>query len=64
MKDSILKKIEHIHQLAKSPATIGMRKTSEIAKNRDSLSNAIRNQREASIFLAELDAAVKGKLAK
>jgi hypothetical protein len=59
MKARVQDKINSIKKLANSSvkANDGQRKDSY--DSNDSLSQVIRNEKEASIFLAELDAAIK-----
>ena len=64
MKDNIQAKIDHYRELAKKQAKPTVSNSSATFENTDSLSNAIRNKKEAAIFWAELNAAINIALAK
>ncbi len=64
MNEKILKKIKHFQQMAKSPAAIGHKKNIETFRSDNSLSKAIRNSKEAAIFLSEVNAIVKAATKK
>ena len=59
MKQSIQDKIEQIKELAKTQHLVGKIASAEVSNNEDSLLKAIRNKEEATVFMAELDAAIK-----
>lgn len=59
MKESVQNKINQMLQLAKNRPTIEQTKNKAFHRTDDSLSKAIRNPREAKIFLAELEAVIK-----
>ena len=64
MKEKIQQRINQVKHLAASQAIGQSVKSAGSIRANDSLSNSIRNSKEADIFLAELDAAVKVALAK
>ena len=59
MKQSIQDKIEQIKELAKTQHLVGKIASAAVSNNEDSLLKAIRNKEEATVFMAELDAAIK-----
>ena len=59
MKDSIQHKIEQIKELARTQHLAGKIGSVDASSNEDSLLKAIRNKEEATVFMAELDAAIQ-----
>lgn len=59
MKEKIQQRINQLRDLATTPAKGNVVKSSDSFRASDSLSKSIRNPQEATIFLAELDAAFK-----
>jgi len=59
MKEKIQAKINHYHKLAKGHVKVSSKENVETFRSKDSLSNAVRNKKEADIFIAELNAAVE-----
>ncbi len=59
MKEKIQQRINQVRHLATASVKGHAVKSVESLRANDSLSKSIRNSTEASIFLAELDAAVK-----
>lgn len=59
MKEKIQENINQIKKLATSSCNQNASKATESIRTNDSLSKAVRNSKEADIFLAELDAAFK-----
>jgi hypothetical protein len=59
MKEEIQQRINQVRNLATTPAKGDTVKSAESFRANDSLSKSIRNSKEANIFLAELDAAIK-----
>ncbi len=57
MKQEVQEKINRIRELAKSSSQPLDKKGQKFSQQSDSLSQAIRNAKEADMFLAELDAA-------
>lgn len=64
MKEKIQQRINQVRHLATSPTKGHAVKDDDSFRANDSLSKSIRNSKEASVFLAELDAAVKVARAK
>ena len=60
MKEKIQQRINQVRRLA-TTSTKGLHtvKAADSIRTNDSLSKSIRNSKEANIFLAELDAAIK-----
>ena len=59
MKEKIQERINHVRHLATTPTKGNVVKTADSFRTSDSLSKSIRNSKEADVFLAELDAAIK-----
>jgi hypothetical protein len=59
MKQSIQSKIEQIKELARTQHLAGKIVSAQVANDGDNLLKAIRNKEEATVFMAELDAAIK-----
>ncbi len=59
MKEKIQQRINQVRQLATTPAKGNAIKAADSVLANDSLSKSIRNFKEADIFLAELDTAIK-----
>lgn len=59
MKQKIQERINQVKFLATSPAKKATAKVARSFHANDSLSKAIRNSKEAAIFLEELNAAIK-----
>jgi len=59
MKQSVQNKIEQIKELARTQHLAGKIISAEISNAEDSLLKSIRNKEEATVFMAELDAAIK-----
>jgi hypothetical protein len=59
MKEKIQERINQVRHLATTPTKGHVVKGADSFRANDSLSKSIRNSKEANIFLAELDAAIK-----
>ncbi len=59
MKEKIQERINQVRLLATTPTKGYVAKDAGSFRANDSLSKSIRNSKEANIFLAELDAAIK-----
>jgi hypothetical protein len=58
MKEKVQNKINRVRELAKGSVKATTEQGRRTSRPNDSLSKAIRNAKEANIFLAELDAAI------
>ena len=59
MKQKLQKRINQVRQMAKTPTRGNGLKPADSICGNDSLSKSIRNSKEANVFLAELEAAIR-----
>jgi hypothetical protein len=59
MKANVQDKINSIKKLAQKAVKANYGQKKDVNSSTDSLSQAIRNEKEATIFLAELESAIK-----
>lgn len=59
MNKKVQDKIDHVRELAKKSAKQSVANTGASFRTADSLTDVVRNAREANVFLEELNAAIR-----
>ncbi len=59
MKEKVQDKIDRVRELAKTSAKQSVANTGANFRTADSLSDVVRNAKEANVFLEELDVAIR-----
>ena len=59
MKEEVLAKLNEVRELAKGSTTNNVHQGGRTSHSEDGLSRAIRNEKDANIFMAELNGIIK-----